>query len=124
MFKELLHNCLLKGLRFSTTSSRKPTFGVRIFILTYERFTKKRPCSQFSLSPNTIETNCGQIMNEKAPKPKRSRAIGNTSLSGRKPEEVAALIIKKLEDSGVELSAQFAYSDEAKADVDFPRADG
>src|SRR6266550_3990980 len=78
MFKELLHNCLLKGLRFSTTSSRKPTFGVRIFILTYERFTKKRPCSQFSLSPNTIETNCGQIMNEKAPKPKRSRAIGNT----------------------------------------------
>jgi len=52
------------------------------------------------------------------------KTIGHISLSGRTPEDLAALIVRKLQDNGVELSAQFAYSDEAKADVDFPRAQG
>ena len=33
-------------------------------------------------------------------------------------------MVKKLEESGVELSARFAYVEEAKADVDFPRPKG
>jgi hypothetical protein len=52
------------------------------------------------------------------------RTIGHISLSGRTPENFAALIVKKLQDSGVQLSAQFAYSEDAKADVDFPRPQG
>lgn len=52
------------------------------------------------------------------------RTIGHIRLSGRTPEAFAALIVEKLEQSGVELSARFAYSDEAKADVDFPRSPG
>ena len=49
------------------------------------------------------------------------KTIGHIKLSGRTPEDLAAIIVKKLHESGVELSAQFAYSEEAKADVDFPR---
>ncbi len=52
------------------------------------------------------------------------RTIGHISLSKKTPEDFAALIVKKLEQAGVELSAHFAYSDEAKADVDFPRPQG
>ncbi len=52
------------------------------------------------------------------------KTIGHVSLSGKTPEDFAALIAKKLEHCGVELSALFAYADEAKADVDFPRAQG
>jgi hypothetical protein len=52
------------------------------------------------------------------------RTIGHISLLGRTPEDLAALIVKKLQDFGVELSTQFAYSEEAKADVDFPRPQG
>ena len=49
------------------------------------------------------------------------KTIGHISLSRKTPEECAALIVKKLLHSGVELSTDFAYSEEAKADVDFPR---
>lgn len=52
------------------------------------------------------------------------KTVGHISLSGRKPENLASLIIKKLQESGVELSAHFVYSEEAKADVDFPRREG
>jgi hypothetical protein len=49
------------------------------------------------------------------------KTIKHISLSQRTAEDFAALIVKKLEHSGVELSSRFTYSDEAKADVDFPR---
>jgi TIR domain len=52
------------------------------------------------------------------------KTIGHISLSRKTPEEFAAIIVKKLQQSGVELSADFAYSEEAKADVDFPRPPG
>jgi hypothetical protein len=52
------------------------------------------------------------------------KTTGRISLAKRTPEELASLIVKKLEGSGVELSAEFAYSEEAKADVDFPRPKG
>jgi hypothetical protein len=48
------------------------------------------------------------------------KTTGRISLKGRMPEELAALIVQKLRDSGVELASEFVYSDEAKADVDFP----
>jgi hypothetical protein len=50
--------------------------------------------------------------------------IGHISLAGLAPEGFASLIIEKLRGSGVQLSSQFSYSDEAKADVDFPRPPG
>jgi hypothetical protein len=49
------------------------------------------------------------------------KSIKHISLSERTPEDFAALVVRKLEQSGVELSSNFVYSDEAKADVDFPR---
>jgi hypothetical protein len=49
------------------------------------------------------------------------KTIAHISLSKKTPHEFAALIVKKLQHSGVELSTDFAYSEEAKADVDFPR---
>ena len=52
------------------------------------------------------------------------KTIKHISLSDRRPEDFAALIVKKLQQWGVELSARFVYSDEAKADVDFPRPKG
>jgi len=52
------------------------------------------------------------------------KTTGRISLAKRTPEELASLIVKKLEESGVTLSARFAYSEEAKADVDFPRPKG
>ncbi len=48
------------------------------------------------------------------------KTTGRISLTKRTPEELAQLIIKKLKSFGVQLAKQFAYSDEAKADVDFP----
>jgi hypothetical protein len=52
------------------------------------------------------------------------KTIGHISLAGLAPEECASLIIEKLQGAGVQLSSQFSYSDEAKADVDFPRPPG
>ncbi len=52
------------------------------------------------------------------------KTTGRISLAKRTPEELASLIVKKLEESGVELSARTTYSEEAKADVDFPRPKG
>jgi hypothetical protein len=49
---------------------------------------------------------------------------GRISLSARSPGNLASLIVKKLEQSGGGLSQNFAYSEEARADVDFPRASG
>jgi TIR domain len=52
------------------------------------------------------------------------KTTGRISLTKRTPEELAQLIIKKLKSFGVQLAKQFAYSDEAKADVDFPLPKG
>src|ERR1039458_2519914 len=52
------------------------------------------------------------------------KTTGRISLAKRTPEELASLIVKKLEESGVELSSQFSYAEEARADVDFPRPKG
>lgn len=48
------------------------------------------------------------------------KTTGYIDLSKKSPEELAELIIKKLNKSGVELDSQFSYSDEVKADIDFP----
>ncbi len=48
------------------------------------------------------------------------KTTGYIDLSKKSPEELAELIIKKLNKSGVELDNQFSYSDEVKADIDFP----
>jgi hypothetical protein len=52
------------------------------------------------------------------------KTTGHISLEGRSPEQLAELIMNKLKASGVELSEDFVYSDEAKADVDFPMPSG
>jgi hypothetical protein len=52
------------------------------------------------------------------------KTTGRISLTNRTPENVASLIVEKLKDAGVELSAKFSYADDAKADVDFPRPKG
>jgi uncharacterized protein YegP (UPF0339 family) len=52
------------------------------------------------------------------------KTTGRIDLAKKTPEELAALIVKKLEESGVEISSRFAYAEEAKADVDFPRPKG
>jgi TIR domain len=52
------------------------------------------------------------------------KTIGHISLLRKTPEEFAEVIVKKLQQSGVELSAEFAYSEDAKADVDFPHPPG
>jgi hypothetical protein len=56
--------------------------------------------------------------------PGLAKTIGRITLSERTPEQVATLIVKKLEKAGVELKQRFAYSDEAKADVDFQMIKG
>jgi len=48
------------------------------------------------------------------------KTVGYISLRGRSPAEFAALIVEKLRKGGVRLKQAFAYSAEAKADVDFP----
>jgi hypothetical protein len=48
------------------------------------------------------------------------KTTGNIKLNGKSPEEFSDLILDKLKKAGVKLSEDFDYSDEAKADVDFP----
>lgn len=50
------------------------------------------------------------------------KTTGYVSLKSKSPEQLALLIVQKLRKSGVRLSQQFAYSDKAKADIDFPLA--
>jgi hypothetical protein len=52
------------------------------------------------------------------------KTTGRVSLATRTPEQLAALIVKKLQNSGVKLKQQFSYSDHAKADADFPLTRG
>lgn len=52
------------------------------------------------------------------------KTTGHIALAGRSSTDLAALIIKKLLKTGVRLKQAFAYSDEAKADVDFPLKNG
>ncbi len=52
------------------------------------------------------------------------KTVGYISLRGRPPAEFAALIVEKLRKGGVRLKQAFAYSDDAKADVDFPLKKG
>lgn len=52
------------------------------------------------------------------------KTTGHISLIDKSPEQLSELIIAKLKASGVELSEDFAYSEEAKADVDFPMPSG
>jgi hypothetical protein len=51
------------------------------------------------------------------------KTTGWISLLDRTPEELAKLIIEKLCGTGVDLEPTFSYSDNARADVDFPRHD-
>lgn len=45
---------------------------------------------------------------------------GYVVLEGRSPEQLARLIVKKLKKAGVQLKHLFSYSENAKADIDFP----
>jgi hypothetical protein len=48
------------------------------------------------------------------------KTTGHILLANKTPEQLAGLIVQKLKISGVQLTQQFAYSEHAKADVDFP----
>lgn len=48
------------------------------------------------------------------------KTTGYISLKGKTPTKLAELIIEKLKDTGVKIGSEFQYSEEAKADVDFP----
>lgn len=48
------------------------------------------------------------------------KTTGHISLKNKTPEQLAGLIIQKLKKSGVRLTQEFAYSEHAKSDVDFP----
>lgn len=52
------------------------------------------------------------------------KTTGHITLHDKNPEQLSDLIVAKLEASGVELSKDFKYSEEAKADVDFPMPNG
>jgi hypothetical protein len=52
------------------------------------------------------------------------KTTGHIALDGRSPADVATLIVKKLRNAGVRLKQAFGYSDEAKADADFPLRKG
>ncbi|MBK5965654.1 TIR domain-containing protein [Thiocystis minor] len=52
------------------------------------------------------------------------RTTGYVSLKNKTPEELASLIIQKLEKSGVTRSQKISYSDVVKADVDYPLSNG
>lgn len=52
------------------------------------------------------------------------KTTGYISLKTKTPEQLAALIVQKLKKSGVVLAQQFSYSDNVKADVDFPLSKG
>ena len=64
------------------------------------------------------------LFDESVEVPGLLKTTGYISLEGRNPEQLAELIVNKLKASGVELSEDFTYSDEAKADVDFPMPSG
>lgn len=52
------------------------------------------------------------------------KTVGYIALEGRPPSDVAALIVQKLKKGGVRLKQTFAYSADAKADVDFTLKNG
>ena len=52
------------------------------------------------------------------------KTTGHIVLTGRSPVSFAELIVKKLRKANVRLKQAFSYSDEAKADVDFPLKKG
>jgi len=52
------------------------------------------------------------------------KTTGYVSIKTKSPEQLALLVIQKLKKSGVILTQQFGYSDNAKADVDFPLTKG
>lgn len=56
--------------------------------------------------------------------PGLTKTTGYISLAKKTPEQFADLVVKKLAAAGVDLPRQFAYSDSAKADVDFPMPKG
>lgn len=62
------------------------------------------------------------VFDETVEVPGLLRTTGRVSLKGKSPEKLAALIVQKLEKSGVNLHRLGSYSDFAKADVDFPLA--
>jgi TIR domain len=49
---------------------------------------------------------------------------GRIALTSRTPEQLAKLIVQKLNKAGVRLSQRHTYADEAKADVDYPLTEG
>lgn len=127
-------------------NSRKLPYGEGTFTLTFGTSTKAKLCSPSCLSPNNykskvwtnheresaqaraLESNQEYILpaffDTSVKVPGLPKTIGHISLSRKTPEEFAELIVNKLQQSGVELSAEVAYSEEAKADVDFPRPPG
>lgn len=52
------------------------------------------------------------------------RTTGHISLKNKPPEDLAKLIVSKLEKSGVRLSKRMSYSADAKADIDLPLVKG
>ncbi|WP_262047317.1 toll/interleukin-1 receptor domain-containing protein [Bradyrhizobium sp. Bra78] len=56
--------------------------------------------------------------------PGLAKGTGSISLPKKTPEQVANLIVKKLVAAGVELPRTLSYSDNAKADIDFPMPKG
>lgn len=56
--------------------------------------------------------------------PGLTKTTGYISLKTKTPEQVAALVAKKLQKAGVRLSQRFAYADHAIADADFPMSKG
>lgn len=81
-----------------------------------------------SAQARAIESNQEYILpaffDESVKVPGLLKTTGRISLLTRSPEDLARLIIQKIQDFGIELGSDFAYSDEAKADVDFPRPSG
>ena len=64
------------------------------------------------------------VFDESVEVPGLLRTTGHIALIGRSTTELAELIIEKLRKTGVRLKQAFSYSDEAKADVDFPLKKG
>jgi hypothetical protein len=64
------------------------------------------------------------IFDEAVEIPGLLKTTGHILLKKKTPEQLSTLIIEKLEKSGVVLSGAFAYSESAKADVDFPLPKG
>jgi hypothetical protein len=52
------------------------------------------------------------------------KTTGYVSLKTKTPDQLAALIVQKLKRSGVTLSQEYGYSENARADVDFPLPKG